>query len=157
MSGITLTVKRTYSLVPEIQASIQAYEISAGVFRHAGKHRNSDELVAQVAAYNEFGTPTIPERAAFRSSFFHNRDKYLSMLVKIGRSMLKGQKVRSSRLEAMGEEAADDIRKSIVSGPWTANAESTQRKKGGGKQLINDPLVDTGQVLDSVDYEVIKK
>ena len=125
--------------------------------------------MAQIAAYNEYGTPTAPERPAFRASFFKNRKKYIAMLVKIARSGMKGDKLRQSAFDSVGRVAQKDIERSIVSGGWVANAESTQLAKGrrsgsnnefgraSGGQKINDPLIDTGEMLDSVSYKVKKK
>ena len=119
------------------------------------KH-SSGENVAQIAAYNEFGTPKIPERPAFRASFHTNRAKYQSGLAKIAKSGLKGNRITASDFNPLGREAVNDIERSIVAGSWTPNAESTQLKKGRGKQLINDPWIDTGQTLNSVDFRVDK-
>ena len=115
------------------------------------------ESVAQIAAYNEYGTPTIPERPAFRASFFKNRKKYIAILIKITRSGLKGDKLRKSAFDSLGKVAQRDIENSIAGGSWAANAESTQLSKGRGKQKINDPLIATGQMIDSVGYKVKKK
>jgi len=57
MSGVTLTVKKSKSLLPSIRRAFDDYEITAGIYETAGKHDKSDETVAQIAAYNEFGTP----------------------------------------------------------------------------------------------------
>ena len=157
MSGVTLTVKKSKSLLPSIRRAFDDYEITAGIYETAGKHDKSDETVAQIAAYNEFGNPKVPERPAFRTSFFNNRKKYLKMLTAAVRRGMKGTKLRLRWMEAIGEEAKRDIEHSIVSGDWAPNAESTQLKKGGGKQLINDPWIDTGQTLDSVEYRVRQK
>lgn len=157
MSGVTLTVTSTKNKLPSIRRALAEYEVVAGVLRTAGKHRNSDESVAQIAAYNEYGTPTIPERPAFRASFHKNRKKYISGLVKIADSGLNGSKITSSDFDALAREAVNDIERSIVSGNWVANAVGTQLKKGNGKQLINDPWIDTGQTINSIDYRVEKK
>jgi hypothetical protein len=159
MSGLTFTVKKKKSsLMPKIRKAFDDdYEVQAGIFREAGKHDNSDESVAQIAAYNEFGTPKSPERPAFRTSFFKNRKKYLKMLKAIARAGFKGRKLKQNAFDMVGLEAKTDIEKSISSGNWAPNAESTQLRKGKGKQLVNDPLIDTGQMLDSVDYKVKKK
>ena len=157
MSGLTFKVIKSKSLMPAIRKAFQDYEVTAGIHQDAGKHGNSNESVAQVAAYNEYGTATAPERPAFRASFFKNRKKYIAMLVKIARSGMKGQKLRPSAFDSLGKVAQKDIEQSIARGGWVANALSTQISKGKGKQLINDPLIDTGQMIDSVGYKVKKK
>ena len=143
--------------MPKMRAAFKDYEVSAGIFPEAGKHDDSNESIAQIAAWNEYGTPKIPERPAFRASFFNNRKKYLKALIAISKRAFKTQKLKQSAFEALGKEAKNDIERSIVSGSWIANAISTQSKKGKGKQLINDPLINTGQTLSKVNYKVKKK
>ena len=143
--------------MPSIKAALKPYEVEAGIFDNAGFYIKSRESVAQVAAWNEFGTPRNPERPAFRTSFFINREKYLKQLKKIAAKNLKGKKTDKKPFNALGKEAQNDIQASIARGGWKANAKSTQLQKGGGKQLINNPLIDTGLLLESVDYRVTKK
>ena len=157
MSGVTFNLKKTKSKMPAIKAAFKDYDVEAGILQSAGKHKDSDESVAQVALWNEYGTPKIPERPAFRSSFAKNQKKYFAMLKKMVGKGFKGRKLTMLEYEKLGKEARDDIQKSIVGGGWVPNAPSTQKAKGKGKQLINDPLVNTGQTVDSVDYRVKKK
>ncbi len=170
MAGVSFKITKSTNSMPKIKAAFNEYKVEAGILSNAGKHQNSKESVAQIAFYNEYGTPKIPERPAFRASFNNNRKKYTGMLTKMARRGFKGRKVGKSAFNALGREAVDDIQRSIVSGSWVANAPSTQAAKGrrsgnlfngitpskksGGGQLINDPLVDTGQMLDSVSYRV---
>ncbi len=42
----------------------------------------------------------------------------------------------------------------VPAGYYPKGTYITPSKKSGGGQLINDPLVDTGQMLDSVSYRV---
>ena len=149
-----LRVKRARSKMPAIEAQMKERTITAGIHKSAGKHKDSKNLtVAEVAAFGEFGTPTAPERPAFRSSFIKNRKKYKKVMGKLG-TMAFNAKSTLTGMKRLGREAKKDIQKSIVSGSWAPNAESTMLSKGGGKQLINRPLINTGQVLDSVDYEL---
>lgn len=129
--------------------------VTAGIHKDAGKHKDSKKglPVATIAAFNEYGTPTAPERPAFRASFAKNRKKYKKALGKLG-TLAFNAKSTLAGMKKIGREAKGDIQKSIVSGGWASNAESTMLSKGGGKQLINRPLINTGQVLDSVDYEL---
>lgn len=143
--------------MPSIKAAVKPYEVEAGIFDNAGFYIKSRESVAQVAAWNEYGTPRNPERPAFRSSFFINREKYLKQLKKIAAKNLVGKKTGKKPFSALGKEAQKDIQASIARGGWKPNAKSTQLQKGGGKQLINNPLIDTGLLLESVDYRVTKK
>ena len=154
--------------MPAIHAQMKERTVKAGILKSAGKHDNSKKglSVATIAAYNEYGTATAPERPAFRASFAKNRKKYKKALGKLGTKSFNSQSTLAG-MNKLGREAKKDIEKSIVSGSWVANAERTQkqkgrkfeivdgvRKKGKSTQRINRPLIETGQVLDSVDYEI---
>ena len=152
---LVLKVKRARSKMPAIEAQMKERTITAGVHKSAGKHKDSKKglSVATIAAINEYGTDKIPERPAFRASFTKNRKKYKKTLGQLG-ALAFNAKSTLDGMKKLGREAKGDIQKSIVSGGWAPNAESTMLDKGGGKQLINRPLINTGQVLDSVDYEL---
>jgi len=155
MSGLTFTVRRTASLLPQVARAFDDWQVEAGIFESAGPHNNSDdgESVAQIAHRNEYGIE-VPERPAFRASFFDNRRKYQRKLLIITRRGFQGRRLTRRDFDPLGREAKNDIEHSIASGPWLANADSTQLRKGGGHQLINSPLIDTGQMIDSVDFRV---
>ena len=154
--------------MPAIHAQMKERKVKAGILKSAGKHDNSKKglSVATIAAYNEYGTATAPERPAFRASFAKNRKKYKKALGKLGTKSFNSRSTLVG-MNKLGREAKKDIEKSIVSGSWVANAESTQkqkgrkfeivdgvRKKGKSTQRINRPLIASEQVLKSVDYEI---
>ena len=136
----------------EIKRGLKSTAISAGIHRSAGKHKNADVPVATVAAWVEYGNSRTPERPAFRVSFSSNRRKYMAELAKIAQRELQGVNPTRSMV-LLGEQASTDIQRSMASGNWIPNAPSTQLKKGRGKQEINRPWIDTGQTIDSVDWE----
>ena len=164
-----LKVKSSGSKLPALHAQMKERTVKAGILKSAGKHDGSKKglSVATIATFNEYGTATAPERPAFRASFSKNRKKYKKALGKLGTKSFNSESTLAG-MNKLGREAKKDIQKSIVSGGWTANAESTQkqkgrgfevsdgvRKKGKSNQRINRPLIGKfGQVLDSVDYEI---
>lgn len=155
MSGLNFTVRRTGDLLSTIANGFDDWKVEAGIFEDAGAHRNSidNESVAEIAYKNEYGI-NVPQRAFMRTSFFDNRRKYQRMLSVITRRGMQGTRLQASSFNRLGREAVGDIERSISSGDWAPNAESTQLRKGGGEQMINDPLIDTGQMIDSVRYKV---
>ena len=136
------------------------WRIEAGIFKDAGVHpkANNGETYAELAHINEFGGGNIPERPAFRTSFFNNRRKYSRKLREITRRGLQGNTLRRSSFDTLGREAVRDIESSITGGNWRRNADSTQLAKGGGHQMINAPLIgiEDGHVhtLNKLDYKV---
>ena len=104
--------------------------------------------VAMVAAIQEFGAPRagIPPRPFFRNMIARKSPEWPDA---IG-ALLKANNYDLARTFAQaGEAIAGQLRQSIVDTNSPALAESTVRRKGFSK-----PLVDTGQMLNSVDHEV---
>lgn len=115
--------------------------------------------VAEVAIYNEFGTFTkdgkrhiIPPRPFLHPTYEMNRKKWTQVLKK---SILKqGENISVKKaLDDVGFVAQKDVQASIDT--WAAsgiprNAQSTQDKKG-----FDSPLIETGHMRESVEYEVI--
>ena len=126
---VVLKVKSSGSKLPAIHAQMKERTVKAGILKSAGKHDNSKKglSVATIAAYNEYGTATAPERPAFRASFAKNRKKYKKALGKLGTKSFNSQSTLAG-MNKLGREAKKDIEKSIVSGSWVANAESTMQK-----------------------------
>lgn len=138
--------------------------------------------VAMVAAIQEFGAPNarfpIPPRPFFRTMVRANRDQWPGQIAALLRANNMNGKIA---LGLMGEQIADELRQSIVStnapplSPVTIMLRSMRRRNPSlkitrrvvylaiaavkaGKQpkakTSTKPLVDTGVLLQSIDYEV---
>jgi hypothetical protein len=104
--------------------------------------------VATVAAYNEFGVPAHnqPPRPFFRNMIAEKSDAWGPTLGKL----LVADKFDAGRaLGQMGEGIAGQLRQSIKDTNEPPLSPKTVKRKGFTK-----PLVDTGVMLGSVDYEV---
>lgn len=110
-------------------------EVVAGVFGDR----------AEIAYRNEYGTERIPQRAFLRTAFDNHVDeaidKYAESVAKDGNCC--------GNLQTIADNMAEKVKESIKSGNWPPNAPSTVRRKGK-----NTPLIDTGNMLDSVKGEV---
>ncbi len=105
--------------------------------------------VAQVAFWNEFGhsgTHPAPPRPFFRTCIAEHGGEWPGEL---GRAVKAANGDGAKALAVMGETIAGEIQESITALTSPALAESTIHSKGFDK-----PLVDTGQMLRSVDFEV---
>ena len=103
--------------------------------------------VAAVAAWNEFGTETIPERPFFRRAIAEMEDG-ISKVVKAGIDTEK--MVVDERLaDRVGAYAQGQIQESITALKEPPNAPGTVRQKGS-----SNPLLDTGHMRESVSWEV---
>ena len=106
------------------------------------------ESVAAVAAFNEFGVPAHgqPPRPFFRNMIASRQNEWPSGIA----GLLKANDYDATKtLKLTGEAIAGQLRQSIIDTNEPPLAPSTIRKKGHGK-----PLVDSGTMLASVDYEV---
>jgi len=87
----------------------------------------------------------IPPRPFFRTMIAQNKDSWAPTAA----ALLKQGKSPDEVLDIMGELLAGQLRASIIAMKSPPNAPSTIRKKG-----FDDPLIDTGHMLNSVDFEV---
>lgn len=104
--------------------------------------------VGLVAAINEYGAPSrgIPPRPFFRNMI---ADKSADWPEALGKTLQATDLDQTKALELMGQGVAAQLRDSIVKTDSPPNAPSTIAKKGSSK-----PLVDTGHLLASVDFEL---
>ena len=127
-----------------------------------GGQARKPHYVATVAAWNEFGTPTIPERPFFRNAIA-GADRVLNPIIKAGIDP-KTMEFDDRTAALVGEAMKARIQNSIRDLKTPANAEITvkggwMRSKSGklihipGKQSDN-PLIDEGFMRSSVDYQV---
>lgn len=109
------------------------------------------EPVAMIAAIQDFGAPSvgIPPRPFFRNMVAAKKGEWPAAL----QGLLKANDYDAERaLALMGEGIAGQLRQSIVDTNEPPLAPATVRRKKSSK-----PLVDTGHLLASIDYEVESK
>lgn len=118
--------------------------------------------MVELAAIHEFGAPkaNIPERSFIRRTFIDNRGELKQMQAQLARAIITGGKgvnqhttgmtVRGA-MEILGTWGAAKVKNTIsqtdIPPPLK---EATIAAKGSSK-----PLVDTGQLLQSITYEVV--
>jgi len=105
--------------------------------------------MAEVAFYNEFGTEHIPERSFLRSTVDANAGKYAKLYEKLMGAVFEGKLTVRQAMGLLGEKARADVRKTIRSDVPPPNAPATLRRKKSTKTLV-----DTGQLSQSITYEV---
>lgn len=117
-----------------------------------GESRNADSagdtalLQAEVAAFNEFGTP---ERPFMRISVDSNKEKIFDFVLKTQRSVVDGTTTVKGGLDRIGVFMGTLIKKSIRDLRTPPNAPSTIKKKGS-----SNPLIDSAQMLNGVDHKI---
>ena len=106
--------------------------------------------MAQIAMFNELGTSTAPARPFLRDSVDENEDVIRDQCGKELKKLTTGATAETV-LKRVGALGVRLVQEKIESGSFEPNAESTSRKKGSDK-----PLIDTGRMRQSVKY-VIKR
>jgi hypothetical protein len=125
------------------------------------KHDNSDLTIAQIAYQNEFGVGDIPARPFMRPALDENKEPWRGIFEVAAKQAVDGSDSYSETLDLLGQRMVGDIKKSIISVQSPALAESTvksrlstYKNKGGSVGNLTKPLVFTGQMINSVTYEV---
>lgn len=114
----------------------------------AGATYPDGKPVAMIAAFNEFGVPSHgqPPRPFFRNMIAKNKGGWPN-LVKVA---LKNANYDTPKaLKVVGEVLRGQLVQSIVDTNAPPLADSTKKRKGFDK-----PLIDSGHMMNSVDYEV---
>lgn len=144
------------TLTPEGQqfyrmlAELADKEVRIG-FQHGEASEDDGTDICDIAAWNELGTEHIPSRPFLRKSVDENEGKINQFLQAEARSLASG-KTAETLLNEIGNFQKSLVQEKITEGSFTPNAESTIRRKGSSK-----PLIDTGRMRQSVNYVIKQK
>ena len=94
---------------------------------------------------------TIPPRPFLRTTKSQFNDKWVGILQKQTSQILVGQSTADETIEMIGKQAVKEMKKIISQFSTPPNANLTQQLKG-----FNNPLIDTGKMMESVFYAVEK-
>lgn len=122
-------------------------EVQVGFQADSGSYENGATL-AEIAAYNELGTSTSPSRPFLRQSFENHQDELQGACDQVNETLANGGTAQQG-LETLGVFLKGLVQEEIVDGGFAPNAESTVAKKGSAQ-----PLIDTGYMRQSVNYQV---
>ena len=107
--------------------------------------------LAEIAAYNELGTSTIPARPFMKQSFENHEEELRAACERVNSALAVGQSVEQA-LNALGVAIKGLVQTEIVDGGFTENAPSTIKKKKSDR-----PLIDTGTMRQSVNYAIKRR
>lgn len=122
---------------------------------HGASEPHGDDAsftLVEIAACHEFGTDTIPERSFIRSTFSQRvPDELVKMQAALAREVVTKGLDPEKALARLGAWGAAEVKKTITEDDIPPPlAASTIAAKGSTK-----PLVDTGQLKNSISYEVV--
>lgn len=126
--------------------------VKAGLL--AGATTTDGKSIPQYAAYNEFGTSRIPARPFLRQTADKHKSEWFEILAnEINSNPADPNFERGAVLT--GEAMKSDIIDTIQNGEFEPNSPITVAiKTAKGKQEPDHPLIDTGQMLQAIAYEV---
>ena len=118
----------------------------------SGEADEEGTTVIEYGSYNEFGTKDIPERSYIRSTVDERKRRIFGKAFNLQRDIFEGRMSITKALGIMGTLIKGNIVQKIVDLRSPANADSTIRAKGS-----SNPLIDSGRLRQSIDYEVEAK
>ena len=130
--------------------------VDIGVFgeKVAGKtDKDGNEIdLVIIAASNEFGTDTIPERSFMRAGVDENKKEFETFLAKGSFAVIAGKLSKRQLIGRLGLLGVKKIQEKIESGPFKANKPKTVQRKGSSK-----PLIDTGRLRQSITHRLAEE
>lgn len=164
--GTTVQVKVIDHGWEDIKARMDALRgvgavVSVGVqgAEAAANHQHTHLTVAQIATIHEFGkeihqpkmrrTIVIPERSFLRKTVDLYREAIARRQVLLTQGYVLGKLELKSSLELLGQYVVGLVKQRIANGIAPPNRPYTIAKKGSSK-----PLIDTGQLRNSITYKV---
>lgn len=144
-------------------ASRRAPYVKIGVLGGPRDRRPGESITnVQLALVHEFGAPSrnIPQRSFIRAPFRAHFQEYKALLVRLVRGSLRKKSLDVvPALAIMGEKIAADLKKSAPGTP-PPNAWRTLvaklRKSRKGSTGSPQTLVDTGRMVNSITYQVVR-
>ena len=143
-------VTRTTSL-SKLKKSLKKVTIKVGLPKTTGAtvHQDGEETVATIGMYNEFGTSSIPERPFIRSTMQKEAKNIKKLFAKETKKILRGEQTPKNMMGIVGEYTSGQIKRTIVELKDPPNSDFTVAKKRS-----SNPLIDSGQMIQSITYEV---
>ena len=120
--------------------------MKVGIRRGKGSHDGTDML--DIAVYNHFGTASIPARPFVSDCAEKNAGQIQEAQRRLVYRVYQGSLSADGALAQLGAWYVNVQKGHILHGGWTPNAPATIKRKGS-----NRPLVDTGQLVNTVDWE----
>lgn len=99
----------------------------------------------------------IPERSFIRATVDENKELITDLQVKILDGILRGRASTQKGLSLLGQKVENLIKKRMADGIDPPNARSTVMKKTKGEGGVTKPLIDTGNLRQSIRYMVNEK
>lgn len=130
---------------------LQSKRVEVGILGDSGSYDDGTSILL-IAQVHEFGAPSIniPERSFLRAYFDENEKQIYSEMEALLYKTLDNLGSANGFYEYMGEYLIGEVKNYIVKLKSPPLKASTIKAKGS-----SNPLVDTGRLVDSIDYRVV--
>lgn len=125
-------------------------KLSVQVGFQEGENNEQGMSIAEIAAFNEFGSSSVPARPFMKQSFENHEQELQSACDRVNANLSNGGTTQSA-LEELGVFVKGLVQQEIVDGGFAPNSPYTIAQKGS-----DTPLIDTGRMRQSVNF-VIKE
>lgn len=150
MGGNVKDIDRGWkNIVKELTKAKQPF-VKVGVLSDA--ETKDGQNLASIAAYNEFGTSKIPSRPFMAQTFDLNNSQTKRFIDKEYGKVLDRKQSIADGLYKIGIFYQEKTQSQISLGKFAPNKPATIKAKGSSK-----PLIDTGRLRKSINFEVVLK
>lgn len=121
--------------------------VEVGYFPDSGEYKDGT-TVAEVAAYNEYGTGRIPARPFMRQTVDAKQGDWANLAQNVEKRVVGGMSIHQG-LELIAIRAKGHIQEMIDKGDYAPNSPATIRQKKS-----SHPLIDTSRMRNSVEWKI---
>jgi len=140
---------RGWNEIKKEHKRLDGVKIEVGLFNDGGGDTPEDNI-AMRGAVHEYGTTNIPQRPFMRKAMLGKNKKELQHFISvIYTQYVKKKQTLSLFLKKIGVFHESQIKNSIKNGRYKKLSPITIRRK-----LSSKPLIDTGEMLNSVEYRI---
>lgn len=128
--------------------------VTVGIHEDAGE--SGGVTIAEIGAFQEFGTRTIPQRSFIRQTIDMKAADIRALQRRLAKRVVRKADRMQPRqaLGILGEAITSMMRARIRAGITPTLAASTLASKKSGRET---PLIDTGQLIQSLSFKVVTR
>jgi len=130
---------------------LASHGVRVGILNDTDKNEDGD-VILFYAIDNEYGKGRIPARPFFRTGIKNGDKKIRERLNTNINKVINGKMTGEQALNNLGIMVKGMIQDSLRNGNWKPNAPRTLALKGN-----KPPLVDSGSMMDAIDYEIVER
>jgi len=145
--------------IHELEKRLKNGGVKVGIIKAKGKvvYEGTDASVAYIGSIHEFGheESNIPERSFIRSTIQDQQENLKKLLAIQAIRIIEDGISVTKALNTLGAFTAGKIKKKFTNNDWKELEDSTKKSKVVNGKSGNTPLINTGQLRNSIHWEVV--